>query len=128
MFRGLCSKYRITSRCFEQLVGDGWDDVEQLKDLSPSWRDHILSLAPNGGQKRNLEKMLERVEIGPLDEAVPRKKARSGETRDVGESSQAAGSSSGPACAEGPSSEASGDPAPSQKPSTSPQVTLCSCL
>ncbi|XP_038053363.1 uncharacterized protein LOC119725843 [Patiria miniata] len=73
-FRGLCETFKISKRCFQVLVEDGWDDVHQLHDLDKNWRSHVLALAPNGGQKRNLEKMLDRVEAGPLDQPVPKKK------------------------------------------------------
>ena len=116
IFRGLCTEFRVSPRCFESLVEDGWDDPSQFEDISAEWKEQILLLAPNGGQKRNLEKMLERVEAGPLDERVPKKKAR------VEASSQGDGSnhsSAGAEAAPSGTAKASGKPPASSTPSTS---------
>ena len=120
IFRSLCKKFRVSPRCFESLVEDGWDDPSQFEDISAEWKEHILLLAPNGGQKRNLEKMLERVEAGPLDERVPKKKAK------VEASSQGDGSSHSSAkttadadAAPSGTAKASGKPPASSTPSTS---------
>ncbi|XP_038056426.1 uncharacterized protein LOC119728308 [Patiria miniata] len=74
LFRGLCATFKISKKYFEALIADGWDDPEQFQDLSPEWRDHILALAPNGGQKRNVEKLFDRVEAGPLSGPAPKKR------------------------------------------------------
>ena len=76
LFKGLCSAFKILSQCFQALIEDGWNEVEQLADLTEGWKAHVLSLAPNGGQKRNLEKMLQRAEAGPLEEPVAKKRRR----------------------------------------------------
>ncbi|XP_038045017.1 uncharacterized protein LOC119719608 [Patiria miniata] len=80
LFKGLCSAFKISEKCFLALVEDGWDEVQQLADLTGAWKAHVLALAPNGGQKRNLEKLIERVEAGPLEGQVPKRKRRHDET------------------------------------------------
>ena len=114
LFRGLCAAFRISSKFFESLVEDGWDDPEQLKGLSPEWRAHIRDLAPNGGQKRNLERMLERVDAGPLDGPAPKKQRVQRELP-----SDSANDKAGPS---GASAEAA--PASSDSSSTSSQVCV----
>ncbi|XP_038058837.1 uncharacterized protein LOC119730136 [Patiria miniata] len=64
LFRGLCASFRVSDRCFQALLDDGWDHPDQFRDLTSEWRDHILALAPNGGQKKNVEKLLDRVQAG----------------------------------------------------------------
>ena len=64
------SRGSVSTKCFEELVKDGWEDTEQLVGLDQAWKNHILALAPNGGQRRNLERMFGRVEAGPLNEKV----------------------------------------------------------
>ena len=125
IFRGLCAKYRISARCFESLVEDGWDDPSQFRDLSPVWIDHVLALAPNGGQKRNIERMLERVEAGPLDMVVPKaKKAKltPEATQPSPDISPAASSKPGPR-SEAPA--VNSDPGPSSATPPTSQVTAC---
>ena len=73
-FRGLCTSYKITNRCFGSLIEDGWDDPAQFQDMSAEWRNHVLALAPYEGQKRNLEIMLLRVDAAPLETAIPKAK------------------------------------------------------
>ena len=73
IFRGLCTSYKLSYRCFESLLEDGWDDPVQFQDMGTEWRN-VLALAPNGSQNRNLEMMLLRVDAGPLDTAIPKAK------------------------------------------------------
>ncbi|XP_038047657.1 uncharacterized protein LOC119725244 [Patiria miniata] len=113
IFRGLCSRYKISARCFECLVEDGWDDPSQFKDMSSSWKDHALALAPNGGQKRNIEMMLERVDAGPLDAAVPKVKRIKIASVDVAQPPPEAGIASA----------ASSEPDPISSAPTTSQVT-----
>ena len=75
-FKGLCTTFKISEKCFQALIEDGWDDAEQLGDLTDAWKVQVLALAPNGGQRRNLEKLIQRVEAGPLHEQVQKKKRR----------------------------------------------------
>ena len=58
-FKGLC----VSAKYFEDLVKDGWEDVDQLLGLDRAWIDHILALAPNGGQRRNFERLMARLDI-----------------------------------------------------------------
>ena len=74
LFRGLCSTFRVSVECFNSLLDDGWDDPDQLMNLSADWRSQVLALAPNGGQKRNLELLLDRVDAGPLDGPAPKRR------------------------------------------------------
>ena len=32
-FKGLCVAYKVSTKCFEELVKDGWEDTEQLVGL-----------------------------------------------------------------------------------------------
>ena len=128
IFRSLCKKFRVSPRCLESLVEDGWDDPSQCEDISAEWKEQILLLAPNGGQKRNLEKMLERVEAGPLDERVPKKKAKveassQGDGSNHSSAGAAAGAEAGAEAAPSGTAKASGKPPASSTPSTS-QVKL----
>ena len=62
-FKGLCAAFKISAKYFEDLVKDGWEDVDQLLGLDRAWIDHILALAPNGGQRRNFERLMARLDI-----------------------------------------------------------------
>ena len=86
-YQGRCRSVRCdsrTSRTTAQRFVRHLSDIDKVlssprrgrmgRSISTAWSSrgleggNILKLAPNGGQKRNLERMLERVEAGPLDQ------------------------------------------------------------
>ena len=65
-----------------------------FQDMRAEWRNHVLALAPNGGQKRNLEMMLLRVDAGPLYTAIPKAKKAKHDEQPPLETTKAATASS----------------------------------
>ena len=103
---------------------DGWDEVEQLADLTDAWKAHVLALDPNGGQRRNLERLIQRVEAGPLEERPPKKRRHEEEEVEPGPVATAAQSEPAKEEDERPSGSTSATAQPAAGPSSS-QVHSC---
>ncbi|XP_038045439.1 uncharacterized protein LOC119729631 [Patiria miniata] len=121
-FKGLCVAFKISAKYFEDMIKDGWEDVDQLLGLDRAWSDHILALAPNGGQRRNFERLMARVEAGPLAEQAVGRLSKQQKRQQQGEQNKAADAlpakDAGAATCPGPSDAT--DDAVDQKTTPSP--------